>query len=360
MAVRATASGPLAPTGPAAPAAPAGPAARAARRAGRTTGLSEGLLLAVVALSVMAAVSVLVGSRTIAPGALFDASSPDHAVALARLPRTGLALVVGAALGLAGALMQGLTRNPLADPGLLGVNAGAAFAMVLALAGFGVSSLGTFLWFAFAGAALAMVAVHLLAGLGRDGATPVKLVIAGAAVTAALSSWTSGVLLTDRQTMEVFRYWQVGTVGGRDLGVLLTGLPFLVAGALLALASARLLDALALGDDLARGLGRHAARDRLVVGLACVLLAGAATALAGPIAFVGLLVPHAVRALVGPEHRLVLPLSLAYGAVLVTAADTVGRVVLPPTEVQVGIMTALVGGPFFLLLVRRGRLGPVR
>jgi iron complex transport system permease protein len=193
--------------------------------------------------------------------------------------------------------------------------------------------------------------------MGRDGATPVKVAIAGAALTAAVSSWTSGVLLTDRQTMESFRLWQVGTIGGRPSDVLLVGLPFLLVGAVLALASARSLNALALGDDLARGLGRRVALDRLVIGVAVVLLAGAATALAGPIAFVGLIVPHGVRAVVGPDYRRVLPLSMAYGAVLVLGADVVGRVVLPPSEVQVGIMTAVVGVPVFLRLVRRGRIG---
>ena len=245
---------------------------------------------------------MLVGSTTISPTAVFDSADPDHAIATARLARTCLALAVGAALGLAGACMQGLTRNPLADPGILGINAGASFAMVLAISCFGVSDLSAYLWFAFAGAALTMVAVHAIAAMGRDGATPVKLAIAGAALTAALSSWTSGVLLTDRATMESFRFWQVGTVGGRGFDVLLTGLPFLVVGAVLALGGFRLLNALALGDDLARGLGRHVVRDRLVLGLACVLLAGGATALAGPIAFVGLIVPHGVRAVVGGDY----------------------------------------------------------
>jgi iron complex transport system permease protein len=319
------------------------------------TGTAAALTAAAVLAA--AALSVLVGSTTVAPTALLDAGDPDHAVALARLARTCLGLAVGGALGVAGACLQGLTRNPLADPGILGINAGASFAMVLAISVLGVSDLSAYLWFAFAGAALAMVAVHGVAALGREGATPVKLAIAGAAITAALSSWTSGVLLTDRATMESFRFWQVGTVGGRGFDVLLTGLPFLLAGLALALAGSRLLDALALGDDLARGLGRRVARDRLLLGLACVLLAGGATALAGPIAFVGLIVPHAVRGVVGPGHARVLPLSLGYGAVLVVLADTVGRVVLPPTEVQVGIMAAVVGVPVFLHLVRRGRLG---
>jgi iron complex transport system permease protein len=312
------------------------------------------LVAAVVAVSVC---SVLVGSQTISPSAVFDSTDAGHAIAMARIPRTLVALAVGAALGLAGACMQGLTRNPLADPGILGINAGASFAMVVAIAAFGVSELSTYVWFAFAGAAVAMVAVHAVASFGRDGATPMKLAIAGAAITAACASWTSGVLLTDRQTMEVFRFWQVGTVGGRDYDVLLTALPFLVAGAALALVSSRLLNTLALGDDLARGLGRRTAVDRVVVGVAIVLLAGGATALAGPIAFVGFLVPHAVRAMVGSSYALILPFSLGYGAVLTVASDTLGRVVLPPTEVQVGIMTAVVGVPAFLWLVRRSRLG---
>ena len=175
-----------------------------------------------------------------------------------------------------------------------------------------------------------------------------KLAITGAALSAGLASWTTGLLLADRRTMESFRFWQVGTIGGRGFDVLVVGLPFLVVGALLALAGARLLNTLALGDDLARGLGRRTTRDRLVIALAIVLLAGTATALAGPIAFVGLVVPHVVRALVGPDHARVLPFSMLAGAALVVVADTVGRVVLPPSEVQVGIMAAAVGVPVFL------------
>jgi iron complex transport system permease protein len=311
----------------------------------------------VAAVAAVVALSTVVGSRAVSLTALFDAADPLHPVYVARLERTLLGLVVGAALGLAGACMQGLTRNPLADPGLLGVNAGASFAMVLAISVFGVSQLEDYLWFAFAGAAVAALLVHGIASLGRDGATPMKLAIAGAALTAAVSSWTSGMLLADRKTMETFRFWQVGTVGGRGLDVLLTGLPFLLAGAVLALTGARLLNALALGDDLARGLGRRTTRDGMVIGLAIVLLAGGATALAGPIAFVGLVVPHAVRILLGSDYARVLPFSAAVGAVFIVLADTVGRVVLPPAEVQVGIMTAVIGAPVFLALLRRGRLG---
>lgn len=301
--------------------------------------------------------SLVVGARALPLAAIVDTSHELHGIAEARLDRTLLGLAVGGALGLVGALMQGLTRNPLADPGILGVNAGASLAMVVAISMFQVTDLRTYVWCGFLGAGVAMVLVHVVAALGRDGDTPVKIAIAGAAVTAAVTSWTQAVLLTDSQTIEAFRLWSVGTVGGRDTGVLLVGLPFLLVGAALGLGSVRSLNALALGDDLARGLGRRVAVDRLVIGVAVVLLAGASTALAGPIAFVGLIVPHAVRAVVGPDYRRVLPLSLAAGAVLVVVADTLGRVVLPPGEVQVGIMTAVVGAPFFLLLVRRGRLG---
>ena len=320
----------------------------------RTTTVVAGLAVATV---VVVALSVFVGARAVAPSVLLDPADPLYSIYQARFERTLLGLAVGAALGLAGACMQGLTRNPLADPGILGINAGASLAMVLAISFLGVSDLQGYLWFAFLGAAIAAVLVHAIASLGRDGATPVKLAIAGAALTAAVSSWTSGILLTDRKTMESFRFWQVGTVGGRGLDVLLTGLPFLVLGAVLALTGARLLNALALGDDLARGLGRRTAVDGLVIGLAVVLLAGGATALAGPIAFVGLLVPHGVRLVVGSDYARILPFSAVVGALFVVLADTVGRVVLPPAEVQVGIMTAVVGVPAFLVLVRRGRMG---
>ncbi len=326
--------------------APAGPVS--VRRA--TTCLSAILVVAVVA-------SLLVGSRMVAPSALLDGAAAGHAILEARIPRTVLGLVVGAALAVAGACLQGMTRNPLADPGLLGINSGASLAMVVALSVFGVGSLHLQIGFAFVGAALAALLVHGVAAVGRRGATPAKLIIAGAAVAAGAVSWTSGILLTDQQTLEVFRRWQVGTIGGRGWDVLVVGLPFLTVGALLALAGARTLDALALGDDLARGMGLKVTRDRAVIGVGIILLTGTATALAGPIAFVGLVVPHAVRALAGGAYGRVLPLSAGLGAALVLCADVVGRIVLPPTEVQVGIMTAVVGVPVFAWFLRRGRVG---
>ena len=325
------------------------PAARAS--------LARAVPVMLVILAAACVASVLIGSTTVSWGALLDADSPGHAVAVARWGRTVAAVVVGGALGLAGACLQGLTRNPLADPGLLGINAGAAFAMIVAIAFLGVSELSAFVWFALAGAAITGLLVQLIASRVRGGATPLTLVITGAAVTAALTSLVSAILLIDRQTLEAFRFWSVGTVGGRSVDEVLTVLPILVVGACLAFLSARVLDSLALGDDLSRGLGGHPGRDRTVVWAAVVLLSGGATALAGPIVFVGLVIPHLARTIVGPSYTKVLPLSVGYGAVLTVVSDTIGRVLVPPTEVQVGVMTAVVGAPIFVLLARRSRIG---
>ncbi len=232
------------------------------------------MLVLVVLLLAASCASMVVGARIIPVEAIFDSSHRLHGIADVRVDRTLLGLAVGGALGLVGALMQGLTRNPLADPGILGINAGASLAMVLAISMFDFFDLRTYVWFGFAGAAIAMVLVHLVAALGRDGASPMKIAIAGAALTAAVTSWTQAVLLTDGQTIEAFRLWSVGTIGGRDTDVLLVGLPFLVVGAVLGLASIGSLNALALGDDLARGLGRRLVVDRFVIGVAIVLLAG--------------------------------------------------------------------------------------
>lgn len=325
----------------------------------RTTGVRPSLAAGVAVLAVtLAAVvvgSILIGSTATSPLALFDTGHADHAVLAKRWDRTILGLAIGAAFGLAGACMQGLTRNPLADPGLLGVNAGAAFAMVTAISYFGAHTLGEYIWFGFLGAAIAAVVVHLVASVGREGATPAKLTIAGAALTSGLASWTTAVLLLDRQAVEQIRRWQVGTVAGRDSEVLLTVAAPLVAGAVLALAMAGALNSLALGEDLARGLGRRTAVDRALVGLAVVLLAGTGTAVAGPIAFIGLVVPHVVRRLVGSDYRRILAFSAGYGGALVVAADTLGRVILPPSEVQVGVVATAIGVPALIWVVARGR-----
>lgn len=330
------------------------PAPRLTLRGGPSL-LRSALLLTGVLLVVVVA-SILVGSRMVSPTLLLESAHPDHAIFVKRWERTGFGLVVGAAFALAGACMQGLTRNPLADPGLLGVNAGAAFAMVTAITFLGVGTLGAYLWFGFLGAAAAAVLVHFVASIGRGGATPAKLTIAGAALTAGLTSWTTALLLLDRGALEQIRRWQVGSVGGRDPEVILTALPALAVGAALALAMAGALNAFALGEDLARGLGRRTALDRLLVGAAIVLLAGTGTAIAGPIGFIGLIVPHLVRRVAGADYRRLLPFSAGYGAALVVAADTLGRVILPPDEVQVGVTATVLGLVAVVWLVTRGQV----
>ncbi|VXA93425.1 iron-enterobactin transporter subunit; membrane component of ABC superfamily [Arthrobacter sp. 9AX] len=339
-----------------------GQAAHARFRGGRSLGTRAAwLLAAVVVLALLAGASLTVGARGLPLDTVwqaltaFDPANGDHAVVHARIPRTVLGLLAGAALGLAGAAMQGVARNPLADPGIMGVNAGAALAVVTGIYVFGVGSLSGYIWFAFLGAAAAAVVVYLVASLGRDGATPVKLALAGAALSAGLYSLMNVILVSSQDTLDRFRFWQVGGIAGRDWSVVLSGLPFLAAGAAIVLLTGRILNSLALGDDIARGLGQRVGLVRAITALGIVLLCGSATALAGPIAFVGLVVPHAVRFLTGPDYRWILPFSMVLAPALLLGADVIGRVVLLPGEVPAGIMTALVGAPVFVWLIRRGK-----
>lgn len=318
--------------------------------------------MAALALVVVAAVlSVAFGARLVSVGDVVGALlGQDEGIAAAavraRVPRTVLALLVGAALGLAGAVMQGVTRNPLGDPGILGITMGASLAVVSGIAFLGIATLPQYVWLALVGAAVTSVFVYLVGSIGRGGPTPLKLALAGAATTAAFSSLVSAILLPRIDVMNVFRFWQIGGVGGATWEGIGIVLPFLVVGTALTLASGRGLDALALGDDLATGLGVHVTRARVLAAVGAVLLAGAATAVAGPIAFVGLVVPHAARLVVGVDHRWVLPFSALTGAVLLTLADVIGRVVARPGEVEVGIVTALIGAPVFVALARRRRV----
>jgi iron complex transport system permease protein len=287
----------------------------------------------------------------------YDPAQTSHKIILdLRLPRTLVGMLVGAALGLSGAILQGATRNPLADPGILGINAGATLCVVLGISVFGIAQLSGYVWLAFLGAGLATVFVYLIASLGREGATPVKLALAGAAVTAALTSVTSAILITSVDTLDQIRFWQVGALTGRTTDILAQVSPFILSGIVLALATSRILDGLALGDDVARGLGMRVQRSRALVGIAAVILAGAATAAAGPIAFIGLTVPHVARALTGPNHRWLLPYSMLLAPIMLIGADIVGRVIAPPGELQVGIVTAALGAPFFIALVQRRKL----
>jgi iron complex transport system permease protein len=336
--------------------APSRPRAGSRRRAG-------GLVVAVLALVAAVVLSVAIGSKSIGLGtvlhALFhdDGSDDTLIVRTLRVPRTLIGLTVGAALGLAGAVMQALTRNPLADPGLLGVNAGAAAAVVFAIGVLGLQNPSAYVWFALVGAGIATVLVYLLGSRGRSAATPVRLALAGAAISATFAAFVQGITLTDPKTFDSYRFWSVGALVPDEPTAVLTRItPFIAVGAVLALGLARPLNALALGEDAGRALGAHVGRTRAIGVLATTLLAGAATAAAGPIAFVGLAVPHAARAFTGPDQRWVLPYSMVIAPTLLLAADVVGRVIARPGEIEVGIVTAFLGAPVFVLLARRRRL----
>jgi iron complex transport system permease protein len=335
------------------PAAPARPATRRGSLRG---------IVALAALLVLAGLlSLAIGSRSIPLGTVVDvllhpddtdASTIVHGL---RLPRTVLAIAVGTALGIAGALMQGHTRNPLAEPGLLGVEAGAAFAVVVGIYAFHVTTLTGYAWFSLVGAGIAAAAVFAI-GSTRSGPDPVSLVLAGTAVNALLLALTQVVVLRDVDTLDAYRFWAVGSVASRGMDVFWEVLPFIVAGLLLAAFSASTLNLLQLGDDVATSLGMHPVRHKVVGVLGVMLLTGAATAACGPIAFLGLVVPHVARFLAGVDYRWVIAYSGLLGGIILVAADVIGRVVVRPGELQVGIVMALVGGPVFVLLVRRSRM----
>jgi iron complex transport system permease protein len=357
------------------------PVAPSDRRARITTRLVPGLLVCVAALVLLSMLSLGVGARTISPSVVLRtigdfnlwhaisghgvmaglperyADDTDRLVIMTlRVPRTFVGLLVGAALGLAGCVMQGVTRNPLADPGILGVNSGAALAVVLAITFLGVGSTSGYIWFAFGGAALGAVLVYAIAAFGREGATPIKLALAGAALTAAFAAITQALLLVHEGSFDEFRFWQVGSLAGRDLGDVGRVSPFLLIGCVLALLLGRWLNTLSLGDDLARGLGAHVGLARGVSAAIVVLLCGAATAAAGPIGFIGLTIPHVARLITGPDYRWTLPFSMLLAPILLLGSDIVGRVIARPGEIQVAIVTAVIGAPVFIALVRRRKL----
>ncbi|WP_457585168.1 FecCD family ABC transporter permease [Ensifer canadensis] len=318
-------------------------------------------LLAGGALLVVAMVaSLLVGVRPVAPDVAlqaffdFDATTVEHVIIRDyRLPRMLLGLLAGSAFGVSGALIQAATRNPLADPGLLGVNAGAAFFVVVAVGVLGLRTIDAYLGFAMLGAVAATAVVYAVGASGRDGATPMRLVLAGVALSAVLSGIGSSITLLDPQAFEQMRHWSIGSFAGRDMHVVAVVAPVIGAGHLLALALARPLNAVALGDELARALGAGLGRTRIGVAIAVTLLAGGATAAAGPIGFVGLMVPHAVRWFSGPDQRWIVLLTVVFSASLVLAADVAGRLVIAPDELEAGILTALIGAPVLILLARR-------
>lgn len=320
------------------------------------------LLAACVLLTLIAVTSIAVGAKAVPPADVLRVLlhgrqvAQDAIVLDLRLPRTLLGIAVGAALAAAGVLMQALTRNPLADPGILGVNMGASAAVVTAIALWGDTDPGFRVWFALAGAGGAATLVHLLGSRGRSGPPPVRLALAGTAVSAVLGALVSVVTLLRPDVFDQFRFWGVGSLSGVPASVLGEVLPFLALGGLLALGLAGPLNSLALGDDTARSLGTGVARTRVLGTLAITLLCGAATAAVGPIAFVGLVVPHVARAVTGPDHRWLLPYSMVLGAALLLGSDILGRLLARPGEIQAGLITAFTGAPVFIALVRRRRI----
>jgi iron complex transport system permease protein len=319
-------------------------------------------LAAAIAVGIgVALLSLTVGTRDVPLSEVLaalsgDSTTLDRAAVATRVPRTVLALLAGAALGLAGAVMQGVTRNPLADPGILGVNVGASLAVVVGVAWFGISSANSFIWIAIAGAGATAVFVYVIGSMGRGGATPLKLALAGTATAIAFSSLVIAVVLPRADIAGGIRSWQIGGVGGATFERMEHIYPFLLVGFLLCLLSARRLNALALGDELAAGLGERVAVARGMATLGAVVLCGATTAICGPIGFVGLVVPHACRLLVGVDHRWLLPFSAIGGAILLTASDILGRLAARPSELEVGVVTALIGAPVFIFIVRRQKV----
>lgn len=317
------------------------------------------LVLVLALLAAGLAASLLVGARMLDPTTAVAAllgrmptSSPEAVIMANRLTRTVVGLVVGACLAVAGAATQGVTRNPLGDPGVLGINAGAAFAVVLATASFGVTGMSRLALWAFVGSGVAVVVVYAVASFGRDGATPLKLALVGAALSAGLGSLSSALIVGSQSTLDQLRRWQVGGLTRSSLHDVATVSPLALVGLALTVGFAASMNNFALGDDMARSLGERVALKRALIAVGVALLCGVAVALAGPIAFLGLMVPHLLRGLVGPDYRWLLPLSLLLGPAVVLLADAVGRVVLPPTEIEVGVSMALVGVPVFLWLIR--------
>ncbi|MEV0649445.1 iron chelate uptake ABC transporter family permease subunit [Phytomonospora sp. NPDC050363] len=326
-------------------------------------GLGGGLLIGLGVIAVLAFFSIALGSRSITIQTVIDAffdpdaTSTDLTVIRdMRVPRTLLAIVVGMALGIGGTLLQGVARNPLADPGVMGINAGAALAIVGGIMLIGVQSAGGYVWFSFIGAGIATVIVYGLAATGREGATPVKLALAGAAVTAVFTSVTSAILLSNVDVLNELRFWQVGALSGRFMPIFWQLAPFLVIASAIALFAGRPLNTLALGDDVARALGQPVALTRTIVFVLIAVLCGASTAAAGPIAFLGLMVPHLARFICGPDYRWILPFSAILGPILLLACDIAGRVVAAPGELQVGVVIGIVGAPVFIALARFRKL----
>ncbi|MFD1954537.1 FecCD family ABC transporter permease [Paenibacillus thailandensis] len=320
-----------------------------------------GLLVSIFALAAAVMCSIAFGVTDIPLADVwqsfvrFDGSNEHLIIQTARVPRAFIAAAVGASLAVAGCVMQVITRNPIASPSTLGVNAGAAFFIVLATGWLGLSGLQASTWVGLLGAAVGGCIVFMLGSIGRDGMTPVKITLAGAAMTAFFSSLTQGLMLSDGKMFDQVLVWLVGSVAGREMGQLTAVLPYMAIGMAIALLLSRHLNVLAMGDDVAQGLGQRAAAVKLAAAVSIILLGGSSVAAAGPIAFVGIIVPHVVRHLVGRDLRWVLPYCAVLGGLLLVSADLASRYIAMPKEVPVGVATAVVGVPFFVYIARKGR-----
>ncbi|MGE7906093.1 FecCD family ABC transporter permease [Peribacillus sp. NPDC094092] len=287
----------------------------------------------------------------------FNGTNEHIVIQSVRLPRALIASAIGASLAISGVLMQTLTKNPLASPDIFGVNAGAGLAVVTGVTVFGISNLQVFTWLSFIGAAIAAISIYMIGSMGRGGLTPMKLTLAGAAMTAMVASLTQGLLVSNEALLEQVLFWLAGSVSGRSLDNLVAVLPYLVLGWGLALIMSGKMNVLSMGEDVAKGLGLNIVFLKLVLGLAIILLAGGSVAVAGPIGFIGIVVPHLTRSIVGIDHRWLIPFSGLFGAVLLIAADVISRYILMPREVPVGVMTAIIGTPFFIYIARKGFSG---
>ncbi|CAH0236925.1 putative siderophore transport system permease protein YfiZ [Peribacillus sp. Bi96] len=287
----------------------------------------------------------------------FNGTNEHIVIQSVRLPRALIASAIGASLAISGVLMQTLTKNPLASPDIFGVNAGAGLAVVTGVTVFGISNLQVFTWLSFIGAAIAAISIYMIGSMGRGGLTPMKLTLAGAAMTAMVASLTQGLLVSNEALLDQVLFWLAGSVSGRSLDNLIAVLPYLVVGWGLSLIMSGKMNVLSMGEDVAKGLGLNIVFLKLVLGLAIILLAGGSVAVAGPIGFIGIIVPHLTRSIVGIDHRWLIPFSGLFGAVLLITADIISRYILMPREVPVGVMTAIIGTPFFIYIARKGFSG---
>lgn len=319
-----------------------------------------GIILAVICLLLLMGMSIIYGytdtsvKTAIQSFTHFNGSNKHIIITTVRLPRALIAGSVGACLAMSGVIMQTLTKNPLASPGILGINAGAGFAIVIAVSLLNVTSLQAFAWISFLGAAIAAIIVYLLGTVGREGLTPMKLTLAGAAIGALFSSFTQGLLTLNESALEQVLFWLAGSVQGRKLEILTSVLPYMIIGWLAAIVLAGKMNILAMGDDVAKGLGLKIGFVKIAAGLIVILLAGSAVAVAGPIGFIGIVIPHIARKIIGIDHKWLLPFSALLGGILLIAADIGARFVIMPSEVPVGVMTAIIGAPFFIYLARKG------